>query len=200
MKVYKTYRIIGLDAFTLMLNFDLSHGNHLTTSIPKAYLRANIDGHLKQLKYAYIPNTEIAYQWLDKIAKLIFKKKDSYFYFYKAYLQRNRTVDIYTIKYIMSYIDDPQTQSLKHYSSLYHKVDFFILNSILIAEWNFFNNLRQEVSIDEFKSSLITTEMQEDFYYQIEDDCKAYVIKRYNTPKFYFLFTNDGRLLMVVNR
>lgn len=199
MKVKKTYKFVGLDAFTLVLESDALVGNELTSTIPRTYLRANIDAHLRQLKYAYIPSLEIAFEWLDRTAKKILKLKGSYLYFFKVYLQRNKLIDKDVAEYILQNIENPQLLPLTHYSVNIRPVDFFILNTNTLAEWHIYRNSIQEISIAEFKSSLVNNEMKEDFNRLIEEQCKSYVIKRSNTITFYFLFTLSGRLLMVLN-
>lgn len=199
MRVWKTYRFIGLDAFTLVLETDTCRGNELISTIPKNYLKVNIDTHLKRLNYAYIPNLEIAFDWLDKTAKLIFKLKDSYKYFYKVYLQKNKVIHRDIAEYIITNIEDPQVQPMTHYSVNYRPVIFFILNSNVSAEWNIYRNSIKEISVAEFKSSLVNNEMKEDFNRLIEEQCKAYLIRRNQNFTVYFLFSNTGRLLLVVN-
>ncbi len=199
MKVKKTYRFVGLDAFTLVLESDALVGNALTSTIPRTYLRAKIDAHLRQLNYAYIPNLEIAFDWLDRTANIILKLRDAYLYFFKVYLQRNKQINRDVAEYILSNIEDPQLLPMTHYTVNNRPVDFFILNSNALAEWHIYRNSISEISITEFKASLLTNEMKKDFYCLIEEKCKAFVIMRSNKVTFYFLFTLSGRLLMVVN-
>jgi hypothetical protein len=199
MRVEKTYRFIGLDSFTLVLATNTYCGNELKTSIPKTYLRANLDAHLKQLRYAYIPSQELAFDWLDRTARKIFKLKDSYKYFFKVYLQKNKAIHRDIADYIITNIEDPLLQPQTHYSVNNRPVDFFILNSNVLGEWNIYKNSIREISVGEFKTSLLNNEMKKDFTSLIEENCKAYIIKRGQNFTVYFLFTPCGRLLMVVN-
>jgi hypothetical protein len=199
MQVIKTYKFIGLDAFTLMLTTDLCDGNVFISSIPNTYLRANMDAHLKKLKYAYIPDVEIAFDWLNMTAMEILKLKKSYRYFYKIYLLKNKVIHRDIAEFILQNIESPQLQAKTHYSINNRPVVFFMMNSNVQAEWNIYRNSITQISVREFSRSLLSNEMKEDFERLIEDNCKAYVIKRSNKIKLYFLFTLSGRLLMLVN-
>lgn len=199
MQVIKTYRFINLDAFTLVLNTDTFDGNELRSTIPITYFRVNIEAHLRQLKYAYIPSLEIAFDWLDKTAKLIMKLKDSYLYFYKIYLLSNKVIQREVAEYILLNIDNPQLQPETHYSVNSRPVVFFILNSNVKAEWHIYRNSIKQISLQEFKNSLLTNEMKVDFECLHEEQCKAFMVSRNPNINFYLLFTFSGRLLMVVN-
>jgi hypothetical protein len=199
MEALKTYRFIGLDSFTLVLKVDFIEGNSLEATIPSVYLKIHLDSHLKMLKYAYIPNLEIAFDWLDRTAKLIFKLKDSYFYFYKFQMLRNKLITRNVCDYILANMETLKLIPSTHYCFRNRPIDFFIINANTIAEWHVWRNSFQKISLVEFKAGLLTDKMRRDFTSLREPKVKAYKISRNNKITNTLLFSHKGNLLMLIH-
>ncbi|MES2589744.1 MAG: hypothetical protein V4622_12250 [Bacteroidota bacterium] len=199
MNAIKTYRFIGLDSFTLLLKTDIFKGNELQATIPSVYLKIYIDGHLKMLKYAYIPSLEIAFDWLDRTAKLIFTLKDSYFYFYKYQMLRNTLITRNVCNYILTNMETLKLIPATHYCLRNRPIDFFIINANTIAEWHVCRNSFKKISANEFKVNLLTDEMKEDFSHLVEEGSKAYKVTICKNTTHSLLFSRKDMLLMLVS-
>lgn len=200
MFVFRTYKVNGVDAFTLFLNVSFEQGNKLHSSIPMEFLQAHIP-KVKQVKYAYLPERDMAGELLGELAEQIKRLSDSNLFYYPEYILCGGIMEAERAEYILNGIlkKSIHVWPMTHYCQFNKPVDFFILRSLYIAERHLYHCSMRNMELADFKDYLVSTEMKLDFDRLFEDGCKAYVVEEDGEMCYLLLVTRTEELLMVIS-
>lgn len=198
MFVSRTYKVSGQDAFTLFLNVDFEKGNRLHASIPLEFLRTHIP-KVKQVQFYYLPEKNMAVELLDELAERIKRLSNSCQFFYPEYILCDGVISEERATFILQGFEKLSVWPRTHYCQFNKPVDFFVLNSLYIAERYLYYCSMRDMWLDDFKAYLTNPEMKLDFNRLYKQGSKACQVIEDNELRYAMLVSKTEELLMVIS-
>ncbi len=198
MVLYKTYKVNGVDAFTLCLVQSLVTGNKILASLPNDFLVYYFKKELSSVRTAYLPHESMAITCLDDLAKKIMSISHVAQLYYPPFIRYGTEVNESTIFRVISAQNHLHVWPNTHYCMFNQEIHFFVMKGLYVVERMINDPCMNEVPLDEFSSYLTSPEMKLDFDRLSTPGNKAYRVKEEGQLRYLLLVTENEELLMVV--
>lgn len=179
MVISQVYFNKGKHAFHLILHVGRNGVNTLLSTVPNCLLNKVFPCTMATIKYAYIPSTTSAEEYLQKLADKILRRKELHEHFYPDYLLMDGRAALDLAEEMINLQEMLHFFPRTHYSAQSNWIEFFVITQMYLRkrrhilrtasrisrsdfEFNYLFNKRMELEFEAISEPNIQIELVED--------------------------------------
>jgi hypothetical protein len=199
MLVSQVYFHENKHAFHLYLKVDFRCGNLLLSTIPLEVLKSKFPKTIMTLNHAYITSAFEGEKYLNSLANKIIAIKELHVYFYPDFILQEQRLKLDIVDDIINKSENLPIYTRTHYCRFSFPVEFFIMSSMFLSKKKLILRTAEEISVNEFMTYLLTSNMRIDFSMLDDSLSSYYKIFEEGVLEYLLLLNSRQELRMVVS-